>query len=97
LFKIAADFSKNEEIVRLHQREVGKKTIYHNQLKRIVDLMKVDQNEDWCGQLIDVSRIMAETVEEQQQIQAKFGPLLDDGFGDEEIVQLENEALFQAL
>jgi predicted nuclease with TOPRIM domain len=65
--------------------------VYHTHLRKIIDLMRVDQIQDWCNQLMDVSRVLAEAVAEQQEIQAKFEPLLDDELGREEISRLEEE------
>jgi hypothetical protein len=91
LFRMAASLSKSEEISRLQQQEFEQMTVYHDHLQRIIELMKVEQIQDWCEQLIEVSRVLAEAIAEQQEIQAKFEPLLDEQLGNEEIAELERE------
>jgi chromosome segregation ATPase len=90
LFDVVASSLRTEELSRVRQREQERISIYEDNLKKIVDLMKVDQISEWCRALTEVSTALAKTKAEQKAIEADFGPLLDDKLGAGELKEMSD-------
>jgi hypothetical protein len=49
-------------------RAGGVTRLDHQHLQTIIRLRKVDQIQDWCSELVEISRALAEAIDGQQKI-----------------------------